>query len=736
MKILQTVNMDLARKGAAPRIDAVQDDKYSRDLQLVVYENEKPWPIPHGTTVIVHYQKPDGTGGSYNLLPDGSVAWTVADNLITVALAPQVCTVPGIVQMAVSLYCAEQEITTFPVFVAVQQKPGLCVDSENYFEVQGWLSSCGWEPNMLLGTDEEGMVVTKSPSNSAKAVAIDYDQNVKAIAHRGYSATAPENTIPAYVLAKKNGFNYAECDISFTSDGVAVLLHDSTIDRTSNGSGSISGMTYAQAAQYDFGNWKSADYAGTKIATFSEFIMVCKALCLHPYIELKNNGAYTQEQITGIVSAVKAHGMRGKVTYISYSMTFLGYVKDADPEARLGYLRDTNITESTIQTALTLRTEKNEVFMDVSNTFLTDEIVRLCMENDLPLEIWTVNDAGKIESMNPYITGVTSDRLIAGKILNDLYMTYEAPDVEIPEDPETPQEPEDPEIPEEPEKTLTSISAVYSGSSVPVGTDVNDLTGVAVTAHYSDGSQQNVTGFILSGTIAEGNNTVTATYQGKTATFTVTGLAQSGGESGEDTGEDTGGEVDDTLLYSWNFTNNNLSDSVNGVVASTNAQQKAEGIAFVNNHTYIKLGENAIAMADRTVEIDMASMSTSSDESRYGRLFCIANTNVTATNTGASAFLWGNLSRGWEFYSGSAWGNSYDTTLTSGAFNGKTVQLYFDAKMYCTLYVDGVSYGTSSVASVYDSGWLVMGGTNGDYLSNHSPVVRGVRIYKGNRTEA
>lgn len=81
------------------------------------------------------------------------------------------------------------------------------------------------------------------------------------------------------------------------------------------------------------------------------------------------------------------------------------------------------------------------------------------------------------------------------------------------------------------EKTLTSISATYSGGSVPVGTAVSALTGIVVTAHYSDGSTATVTGYTLSGEIAEGENTVTVTYQGMTATFTVTGVAESGGES-------------------------------------------------------------------------------------------------------------------------------------------------------------------------------------------------------------
>lgn len=81
-------------------------------------------------------------------------------------------------------------------------------------------------------------------------------------------------------------------------------------------------------------------------------------------------------------------------------------------------------------------------------------------------------------------------------------------------------QPSEPEAP-----VLTSISASYTGGDVAVGTAVSSLTGVSVTATYSDGTTASVTGYTLSGTIAEGSNTITVSYQGKTATFTVNGVA-------------------------------------------------------------------------------------------------------------------------------------------------------------------------------------------------------------------
>ena len=74
-----------------------------------------------------------------------------------------------------------------------------------------------------------------------------------------------------------------------------------------------------------------------------------------------------------------------------------------------------------------------------------------------------------------------------------------------------------------------------SGGEVAVGTAVTDLTGIVVTAHYSDGTAKTVTDYTLSGTIAEGENTVTVDYGGITTTFTVTGVAESGAGSGSGT---------------------------------------------------------------------------------------------------------------------------------------------------------------------------------------------------------
>lgn len=255
---------------------------------------------------------------------------------------------------------------------------------------------------------------------------INYDLNVKAINHRGYSSEAPENTIPAYIMSKQKGFTYVEGDVSFTKDSVAVLLHDATINRTSNGTGDITTLNYQEVLQYDFGSWFSKEYTGVKIPTFKEWIICCKNLGLHPYIELKSAGGYTQTQITQVVNEVEECGMKGKVTYISFSNIFLGYVKNVDASARLGLLANP-LNSTKINQAKALKTTTNEVFLDAKLSTVTDALISTLLTNDQPLEVWTVNTEEEILKMPSYVCGVTSDFIIAGKVLYENSLVYVPP---------------------------------------------------------------------------------------------------------------------------------------------------------------------------------------------------------------------------------------------------------------------------------------------------------------------
>lgn len=240
---------------------------------------------------------------------------------------------------------------------------------------------------------------------------------------------APENTLPAFKLSAEKGFRFVECDVSFTSDNVPVLLHDASIDRTSNGTGNIASLTLAQARQYKFNyilGTEIAGYSDVTIPTFEEFIQLCRKLSLHPYIELKYTYNYTEAQVQMIVDIVNNNGMRGHVSYISFNDTLLMYVKNYDDEARVGLLVSETtgtfypLNATSITKAKALRTGKNDVF--ISAYTFSNAACSLCSSELIPLETWGMTMDGNdnvatILALPSYITGVTSDKYDAGVIL-------------------------------------------------------------------------------------------------------------------------------------------------------------------------------------------------------------------------------------------------------------------------------------------------------------------------------
>ena len=237
------------------------------------------------------------------------------------------------------------------------------------------------------------------------------DVNVRSIAHRGVSVSAPENTLPAFRLAAEHGFSCVETDIRFTADGVPVCLHDSSIDRTCDGRGELSGLTFAEVRQYDFGGWKSAEYAGTAIPSFEEFLILCKDLGLHPYIELKEG---TAAQIRSLVETVNRYGMRGKVSWLSFDLDLLSAVRWSDDAARLGYLVQ-GADVAGVYEITPFRSGKNQVFLNAGAC--SEALVSACREANLPLEVWTVDDEAVLEELSPYVTGVTGNTLNYGQFL-------------------------------------------------------------------------------------------------------------------------------------------------------------------------------------------------------------------------------------------------------------------------------------------------------------------------------
>ena len=117
------------------------------------------------------------------------------------------------------------------------------------------------------------------------------------IAHRGAGKLAPENTLAAFRLGARHGYRMFECDAKLSSDGVLFLLHDATLERTTNGHGAAGERSMGELAQLDAGGWHSRAYAGEAMPTLEALARYCLANGHHLNVEIKPTPG--QELATG-----------------------------------------------------------------------------------------------------------------------------------------------------------------------------------------------------------------------------------------------------------------------------------------------------------------------------------------------------------------------------------------------------------------------------------------------------
>ncbi len=252
-------------------------------------------------------------------------------------------------------------------------------------------------------------------------------ETIASVNHRGYHVNAPENSLSAYIQSYEQGYNAVECDIQFTADGVPVLLHNETINavaRNSDGSAitnmiPIESLTYEQVLGYDFGIVCGDAYRGLKITRLDVFLAWCKAYGIHPYLEMKGETVDTQEEADLLIAMVDSYGLRGKVTWISFTTDALEFIMNRDPSARIGYLIGNSTPErSFFEQLKQMRDGGRDVFLDAPFTS-ADKLIPLCREYEVPLEVWTVNSDAYVRTLDPYISAITTDYLHADEILGN-----------------------------------------------------------------------------------------------------------------------------------------------------------------------------------------------------------------------------------------------------------------------------------------------------------------------------
>ena len=149
----------------------------------------------------------------------------------------------------------------------------------------------------------------------------------KLVSHMGYHVGIPENSTASYIAAGKRGYWGIESDVQQTSDGYYVMCHDNTVDRTTDGSGSIANMTLAEIRALHL----TGDSSLT-VPTFEEYLGICKQYGCVPMIELKGTVTNTAESYTKIIGIVKDMGFTPDSILFSGSKYALSYFRQADED--------------------------------------------------------------------------------------------------------------------------------------------------------------------------------------------------------------------------------------------------------------------------------------------------------------------------------------------------------------------------------------------------------------------
>ena len=242
-----------------------------------------------------------------------------------------------------------------------------------------------------VGNGRLFVVVEKEPSQPP----------VMVVAHRGDSVNAPENTV-ASIQSAASTANMTEFDVRVTSDGELVLMHDGSVDRTTDGSGAIASITLAQATLLDAGSWFSPAFAGESVPTLAEGITACQTNGLIPVIERKAGSAAAYH------AAFMAAGLDpADFRVIAFDAAFLAALDALEPAYQLGLLSGDPFTQVTIDQAKANGAD----FLNWSHTNIDQAAVDLARANGMPLFVYTVNDAPRMQALiNAGIHGITTDR--------------------------------------------------------------------------------------------------------------------------------------------------------------------------------------------------------------------------------------------------------------------------------------------------------------------------------------
>ena len=150
-----------------------------------------------------------------------------------------------------------------------------------------------------------------------------------AMAHRGQRATVPEQTLDAYRAAIELGCEAIECDVQLTRDGVAVMLHDLTLDRTTNGHGPVAEVAWSEVRGLDAGSWFHPEFAGTRVPSLDETLELALAAGVPLCIEIKGTAGQAPRTAAVVARILRERGLLDRMFVSSFDHAALAAAREA-----------------------------------------------------------------------------------------------------------------------------------------------------------------------------------------------------------------------------------------------------------------------------------------------------------------------------------------------------------------------------------------------------------------------
>ena len=214
------------------------------------------------------------------------------------------------------------------------------------------------------------------------------------LAHRGASAYAPENTTIAFAKAIKMGADGFELDVHLSKDGALIVIHDESLNRTTNGSGFVKDFSLEEIKKLDAGSWFDSQFSDEKVPTLDEVLTLVKDTRLLINIEIKNGPFFYDDIEQKIVDCVIRHNMIDRVIVSSFDHYSIVKAKELNPSIKTGALFLARTIDSWKYVKEIGANALHPHFISV-----TDEMIRTCRDNNIEIHTYTANEPEHIKHL-------------------------------------------------------------------------------------------------------------------------------------------------------------------------------------------------------------------------------------------------------------------------------------------------------------------------------------------------